>query len=357
MNSGSPITARLSLDIFTILFAALAILVVIALLWFISYAVENYKKSDNYTEKNKNRPTSRRNINDLSKRARLSKSEKELFTKICTAHPLPNINYALKNREIFDSYLKEAFVQLKKAKSENSKKDLFSLRVKMIKFFESSSVIKNTRVIPVGTTFNYTPSQGIHHILTLMDSNSSEMYLQLSDDMPEEDRPAILSKIKFIFVYKDSSPYEIEVRVIRYQPGKNNKTLMVSSHTDQIFSRTKRAYPRIDLFQDCVFSSVKAEKEGDKTEYKISEKIHEGQLLDISAGGCRISTKLAIKAEQYLHISTGVLDSPDKNSPIGFILRTTKTKNDEYILHIKFVKIADDVVNRINAVACGYDVF
>ena len=122
MNSGSPITARLSLDIFTLLFAALAILVVIALLWFISYAVENYKKSDNYTEKNKNRPTSRRNINDLSKRARLSKSEKELFTKICTAHPLPNINYALKNREIFDSYLKEAFVQLKKAKSENSKK-------------------------------------------------------------------------------------------------------------------------------------------------------------------------------------------------------------------------------------------
>ena len=282
MNSGSPITARLSLDIFTVLCVALVILVVIAILWFISYAVENYKNSDTYTEKNKNRPTSKKNIRDLSKRAQLSKPEKELFTKICTAHPVPNINYALKNTEIFDSYLKEAFIQFKDAKNEKDKKVLFSLRVKMIKFFKSSSVIKNSRVIPTGTSFNYTPSQGIHHLLYLVDSNSSEMYLQLSDDMPEEDRPPILSKIKLIFVYKDSNPYEIEVRVIRYQLGKNNKTLLVSSQTDQVSSRTKRAYPRIYLFQKCIFSSVKAETEGEKTQYKISEKTHEGQLMDIS---------------------------------------------------------------------------
>lgn len=357
MNSGSPITARLSLDIFTVLCVALVILVVIAILWFISYAVENYKNSDTYTEKNKNRPTSKKNIRDLSKRAQLSKPEKELFTKICTAHPVPNINYALKNTEIFDSYLKEAFIQFKDAKNEKDKKVLFSLRVKMIKFFKSSSVIKNSRVIPTGTSFNYTPSQGIHHLLYLVDSNSSEMYLQLSDDMPEEDRPPILSKIKLIFVYKDSNPYEIEVRVIRYQQGKNNKILLVSSQTDQVSSRTKRAYPRIDLFQKCIFSSVKLETEGEKPQYKISEKTHEGQLMDISAGGCRISTNLAIKAEQYLNISTAVLDSPNNSSTIGFILRTTRTKNEEHILHIKFVKISDDILNRINAVACGYDVF
>ena len=31
-----------------------------------------------------------------------------------------------------------------------------------------------------------------------------------------------------------------------------------------------------------------------------------------------------------------------------------KNKNDEYILHIKFEKIEESVVNRINGVACHY---
>ena len=190
----------------------------------------------------------------------------------------------------------------------------------------------------------------------LVDTNQSELHFQLPEDLPAQDRPAILSKIKLIFVYKDSMPYEIEVRVVRYQKGKKDTDLLVCTHSDKIYSRTKRAFPRIDLFQDCKFSSVKPEIEGDKTEYKASEKIHEGQLLDISAGGCRITTKLAIKAEQYLKV-TAPLDGKTEDSAIGFIIRTTKTKNDEYILHIKFVKIEKNIVNRINALACGYETF
>ena len=58
----------------------------------------------------------------------------------------------------------------------------------------------------------------------------------------------------------------------------------------------------------------------------------------------------------------GIIDPSEDSiiiftNKIGFIIRTTKTKNDEYILHIKFVKIEKNIVNRINALACGYETF
>lgn len=356
MNSGSPIAARLSINILSILLVVLIVAAILVILWGISKILEKYKISDSYAEKNKNRPTSKKSINEISKRAKLSADEKELFSKICAEHPLPNINYILNKTNTFNSYLKTEFNSLKNTEDENAKSVLFSLRAKLVKTFETSAVIKTSRVIPIGTSFNYTPSQGIHFLTVLVDTNQSELHFQLPEDLPAQDRPAILSKIKLIFVYKDSMPYEIEVRVVRYQKGKKDTDLLVCTHSDKIFSRTKRAFPRIDLFQDCKFSSVKPEIEGDKTEYKASEKIHEGQLLDISAGGCRITTKLAIKAEQYLKV-TAPLDGKTEDSAIGFIIRTTKTKNDEYILHIKFVKIEKNIVNRINALACGYETF
>ena len=355
MNSGSPIAARLSINILSVLLVALIAATILVILWGISKILEKYKISDSYAEKSKNRPTSKKNINEISKRAKLSTDEKQLFSKICTEHPLPNINYILNKTNTFNSYLKSEFNSLKNTEDENAKSVIFSLRAKLVKTFESSA-IKTSRVIPIGTTFNYTPSQGIHFLTVLVDSNQYELHFQLPEDLPAQDRPAILSKIKLIFVYKDSMPYEIEVRVVRYQKGKRDTDLLVCTHSDKIFSRTKRAFPRIDLFQDCSFSYVKPEIDGNKTEYKASEKIHEGQLLDISAGGCRITTKLAIKAEQYLKV-TAPFDGKTEACAIGFIIRTTKTKNNEYIIHIKFVKIEKNIMNRINALACGYETF
>ncbi len=353
MDSGSPIAARLDFSLFGMFVVALLALAVIVILWLISLKLESYRKTGDYAEKRKDKPTSKKEINELSKRARLSRQEKELFTKICHAHPLPNINYVLTKTNSFDTYLKETFTNLDSKKDEEGKTTLFSLRTKAFSAFETTLNLKNTRLIPVETPFTYTPSQGIHHVLVLTETNPQEMHFRLPPEMTAEDKPEILSKIKLIFVYKDNNPYEIEARVARYQKGKNDSEILVCAQTDRISSRTRRASPRMELFMGCTFSSAKKETAGGKTEFKTSEKLHDGSLLDISAGGCRISTKLPIKAEQYLHINS-TFGLAEKSEATGIILRTTKTKNEDYILHIKFVKISQNLVNRINALTCGY---
>ena len=98
MNSGSPIAARLSINVLSVLLVGLIVASILVILWGIPKILEKYKISDSYAEKNKDRPTSKKSINEISKRAKLSADEKELFSKICAEHPLPNINYILITR-------------------------------------------------------------------------------------------------------------------------------------------------------------------------------------------------------------------------------------------------------------------
>lgn len=353
MDSGSPIAARLELNIVALLIIAVIMLALIIVLWLISLKVEKHKIYADNIEKNKNKPAKRKEINEIARRAKFSKDEKDLFCELCALHPLPNINYVLSRTTDFDNYLKNKFKELNSQNDENSMAVLFSLRAKIYKTFESTELLKSTRLIPLETPFTFTPSRGVHHIFILVNANPQELHFQLPINILPEEKPEILSKIKLIFIYKNNTPYEIEARVVRYQKGKNNADLLVCAQTDRIVSRTKRAYPRLELFQTCNFSSVKAETKDGKTEYKISEKQHEGNLLDISAGGCRISTKLPIKAEQYIHINSNFGIEEEKKA-IGLILRTTKTKSEDFILHIKFVKIEKHALNQINALTSGY---
>lgn len=353
MNTGSPILARINLDVSFIMIVALVILALLAVLYFISINIGKYRASQVYAEKNKDKKTTSKEINSIVKRANLEKEEKEIIHQIFKTHPLPNINFAIKETDTMRQYLKEEFSILDNAHDEPGMSALFSLRNKLCQAFDSTIPIKSSRLIPLETAFTFTPSKGIHFLFVLVDSSPEEMHLQIPQDMPSDDKPEILSKITLIFVYKNSLPYEIEARVVRYQKGKNNSEIVVCAHTDRIKERKRRAFPRIDLNLGCLFSFAKPEETKNGKEYKPSDKAYNGILADSSAGGCRIITKLPIKPEQYINIKAP-FDGKNEDEATGFILRTTKNKNEDYILHIKFVRVEESTRNRINAVACGY---
>ena len=67
MNSGSPIAARLSINILSVLLVVLIVAAILVILWGISKILEKYKISDSYAEKNKDRPTSKKSINEISR--------------------------------------------------------------------------------------------------------------------------------------------------------------------------------------------------------------------------------------------------------------------------------------------------
>ncbi len=358
MNSGSPIDARLTLSVFPVIIIALILISFVTVLYFLSKRLSSYKNSKQYAEKNKDKKTTTKEINDVAKRAKLSKTGREILTTIFKEHPLPNIYFAIKEAEILESYLKETYKAISVTDNQQTISEFFKLRYNIYTNFDQSMIIKNSRLIPVETEFKFTPSQGVHHTLKVIESLGEEFHLLMPPVIQNEEKPEILSKINLIFTYKSSAAYNLETRIVRYQKGKNNSDIMVCTHSDKIFPLQKRTAPRLDLNTDCQFASAKPENESDSKEasltFKTGTTMHQGILADTSAGGCRIFTKLPIKAKQYIYIS-GPLDGKENGTAIGQILRTTKNKNEEYILHIKFEKINEETVNKINASACGYN--
>ncbi len=357
-GSGSPLLARTQVNIFLVIAILLVIIAALSVIYIISRLISNYHKSPQYLEKKRNRPTSNSDINEVVIYAHLIKDEKDLLQKICKETPSPNILYALQDLNYVNGLLKDMFAKLDAENNEKGKTNLFSLRRKLIHAYTPPEEMTSSRKIDVGTKMTYTASHGVHYRLLYFERTPDSMIINLPQNITERnERPAPLSRITLIFEAASGAPYQMETRVVRYQQNGRGDDQMVVMHTEQISPLQRRQVERLEMHEQCEYSSVSVStvQNGKENQiaYRPSATMHKGLLLDVSAGGCRLVTNIPIKAEQFIYIS-GKLNTRDEDSAIGTILRTTRRDDGNFILHIKFVKIEPDVVNRIQSVAIGY---
>ena len=357
-GSGSPLQARLEVNVFSVIIILIAVFFVIALIYIVSKTITNYLNSSAYIEKKKNRPTSLKDINELSSQCSLIKEEKDIIALICKKHSTPNIKYIVRDYNAMFNLFKEQFKIFDREHDEGGKTHLFGLQKKVFKTYRQQGLIKNSKNIEQGTIFTLTLSKGFHHKLTLVENTSEYMILTIPPALKSDSCPRSLEKINFIFELGDGTPYNVETRVVRYQNGKDGSKEMVVVHSDKLFPLQKREQDRADLNLPCKFHSVKVATEGsgkkEKISYIPSEKAYDGILEDISAGGCRLIATLPIKAEQHIYID-GPLNAKENDQAVGTIVRTTKRSDGIYILHIRFLKIDVKVVNKIQAMVFKFD--
>lgn len=358
LQTGSTIQARAELPVFKVIIIIATIFFLIALVYLVSRAVTNYLNSPAYIEKKKNRPTSIKDVTELSTQCSLVREEKEVLIQICKTHRTPNIKYLVRDYVAMHDCLKEQFKAFDQIGDETGKSHLFTLQEKLFKVFRQQGLIKNSKNISLNTVFTFTVAKGFHYKLQLTENSSESMVLTLPPTLKQEQLPKSLEKINFIFELDDGTPYNLESRVVRYQQGKENSQQMVIVHSDKISPLQKREQERAELNLPCKFHSVKVSVEGsgkkEKINYIPSEKAYEGVLEDISTGGCRLVASLPIKAEQHIYID-GPFNAKQNDQAVGTIVRTTKRSDGIYILHIKFIKIDVKVVNRIQAMVNKFD--
>ncbi len=356
-NSGSLVEDRSSDVVMTFMMLFVVLILAISLIFVVSKKIVAYKNSPEHLERQKRRPTSASDIADIAKEASLTKKEKDLLWRICKTRKTPNVIYFVKDTDDVDRLLKEEYTDMKPSKNEDMISTLFSLRIKLLKTFKQVTVLRSTKVIEENSIFTYTHSKGFHHKLKLIGTNSDNMTFLLPKSLAEAtDLPAELSKVSLVYEDRDFFPYEIETRIVRYEDGKDGEKKMITVHTDKIVPLKKRQAERIEIQSPCTFYSVKKTAGGDKDNphYEVSEKEHEGTLEDVSMGGCRVITTLPIKSGQLLSIK-GEMNKKDTDTAIGEIVRTTKRVDNNFILHVRFIKIETAVKNKIQAVACGYE--
>ena len=356
--SGSPLQARLEVNVFTIILILAVIIVLISVVYFISRLITGYLNSPEYLEKKKNRPTSAGDINEIATRCSLAKEEKDVLALICKANRTPNIRFMVHDYGTMHDLFKEQFLVFDREGNEVGKTYLFALQKKVFKVFRQQILLKNSKNIAANTIFTLTVAKGFHHKLNMVDNNNEAIILDIPQTIRSEEFPKPLEKINLIFELEDGTPYNLETRVIRYQTGKNGENQMAIVHSDKISPLQKREQERAEINVPCAFHSVKVlvENEGkkEKVRYIPSEKAYEGVIEDISTGGCRLIAKLPIKADQHIYID-GLLNKKQRDHAIGTIVRTTKRSDGIFILHIRFLKIDVKAVNRIQAMVSKFD--
>lgn len=360
-GTGSTIQARQELgqNIFSIIIIVAIVAFLIFCVYFISRAITKYHNSPAYLDKRKKRPTTIKDINGVSSACSLTKEEKYVLTEFCRKNRHLNLLYLIKEKKTFDKLLKNLFKEYDLSYDELSKAALFSLRKKIFTVYNQKVVVKNSKFLSAGTNFTYTKEKGFHYRLVLAENGIDGMILNIPNELnPETDFPKPLEKITLVFDAADGTPYTLESRIVRFQEGKEGKTQLIIVHSDKISNLQKREQTRVDMDSPCKFNSVKisAEKKGktEQTVYIPSEKDYDGNLEDISTGGCKLSTTLPIKAGQNINIK-GLFNKKQTDSAIGIIVRTTKRSDNIFVLHIRFIKIELAVVNRINAMVIHYD--
>lgn len=358
-GSGSPLLARAQVNIFLVIAIFLVIIAALSFIYLISKIITNYHKSPQYLEKKRQRPTSSSDVTAVARTAHLTRDERDLLLRVCREHPSPNILYAVQDLTYINGILKDSYAKIREENNEKALSALFSLRTKMYRTYTPPEEMTSSRKIDIGTKMTYTASHGIHYRMMYVERTPDAMVINLPQNIIERnERPAPLSKISLIFEAASGAPYQVETRVVRYQRNGRNEEQMVVMHSEQITPLQRRQVERIEMHEPCAFASVSVStvQNGKENQivYKPSATMHKGLLLDVSAGGCRLVTNIPIKAEQFIYIS-GKLNTRDEDCAIGTILRTNKREDGNFILHIKFVKIEQDVVNRIQGVAIGYD--
>ena len=126
---------------------------------------------------------------------------------------------------------------------------------------------------------------------------------------------------------------------------------MIIGHTDKITKLPNRSHERKAINLICLFSSVTAANivNGKHTEHKFfpSGKYFEGEMLDISAGGCSITTRSPLGNGEYLLIKC-MLDGKNEDSIIAKVVkRQPSDVAEKTTMHIQFAKIPRVSMNRV----------
>ncbi len=316
------------------------------------------RAKSNWLEVNKDKPTKKENINNVAQLAGLNAEEKKILEATCKKFNPRNLEYLIRDKEAINELFKKQYDDMKSLGANEEKMQFFfDMRYKIDKAHENLTMLTNAKAIPEGQKLTYMDSSHYQWTLTLDRVDNQGIVLSIPQQLHASDKkPAPLAKFVTTFRTDSGSSYALLSRVVRYEEEKSGKFILIASSNSTLTVAQRRGSKRHPLSVACKFSSVKAIKQGNSVNYEIAEKRYDGQLHDISTGGCRLDCQIPIKQGQYLSLEFTIGSTPIQ--VIGYIVMTTKDSAGEsnmYFLHVKFIDLGIADKNRIAAFVYDYD--
>lgn len=353
-GTGSPLEARQSPLPYTVLFAAMVIIGIFFVIWILFKLIQKYKKSPSYIERQKKRPTALRDVQALAKKINLSRAEANLLFAICRREKTENIFYNWSDKKALDAAFKAEFTRLReKGASDSELEALFKLRNHLERILVLQKAIASSHHIQPGEFLEL--HAGPRKIaLKIIKSEKDNMTLEIPEGFEQTDySPKPLTKIMLTYHSAQNLKYVLSTRVVRYQTALDGKRQMVVQHSNMVSMQSRRLYKRAALEVDCTFSAVsEIQGKGGAVSYSPKKNKYEGKLVDISPGGCKLTTKLPIKRNQKIWIEVKI-SGFEKIQCCGLIVGM-KQKDDAFALNVSFLDISGKQRNEIFSYVYNY---
>lgn len=352
--SGSPLEARQDKTIYlSILIAAIITLVVFIL----KKIVNHFQSEENKSAREAKKITNFSIINKVAKIYDLKEKERDFLWEIAKNNKIPNMEYLFRSEENSNSFFNNLLVSIKDdiSLTDDMMQDkisiLFTTRQKIDNGRKLLANLTSTTAFPTGQRLQYYADNNEQYSITVLDNTKEGLVLSVPRNaFNQQVNPPELSRIKILYQTHTGIAYEALCRVIRYQ-NITGAGEMVVTHCNTLQSYQRRLFKRIDLNANCTFSAVRVitasnSKDG-KIQYQPLEKKYQGQIVELSAGGCNLQTPMAIKEKQYIHINLSI-DEKTVDQVIGLIIHTSALPDSgQYQLHIVFVRISKRTRNKI----------
>ena len=158
------------------------------------------------------------------------------------------------------------------------------------------------------------------------------------------------TRLSVLFFTKNNKGFSFESRVTGYA-SKGGHPSMQLAHSNQIRFLSQRRFRRRQAVIACSMYLVYVEGSGKKQRLVVDKRRLQGNIADISVGGCSIKTMAPVQVGARFKIEFTQSDS--NIAALGQVLRSNKSGMST-VIHVKFLKVSLNSMNLINAFVYEY---
>ena len=158
------------------------------------------------------------------------------------------------------------------------------------------------------------------------------------------------TRLSVLFFTKNNKGFSFETRVAGYSVMHGHPAMQLA-HSNQLRYLSQRRFKRRQAVIACFMFLVYVEGGGKKQRLVVDKRRLNGNIADISVGGCSIKTTTSVQVGARFKIEFA--QGENNVAALGQVLRTNRTGVNT-IIHVKFLKLSQKAMNIINAFVYEY---
>ena len=158
------------------------------------------------------------------------------------------------------------------------------------------------------------------------------------------------TRLTVMFFSRNNKGFSFETRVVGFT-GRDGHPAMQLAHSNQLRFLSQRRFRRRQTSIACILFLVYVEGSGKKQKLLVDKRRLQGNIADISVGGCSIKIMTPVKVGARFKIE--FTQGDEKVAALGKVLRSNRT-GAATVFHVRFLRVSQKSMNTINAFVYEY---